>query len=95
MYSDADKNSARETPLLHSFAKMSAGELKTTMVVAPREHGTRMLRGEMILKVMDWILNPVRVVQVSTETAPAPAAPVSAPVVEDADEEGGSGQGGL
>jgi hypothetical protein len=60
MYSDADKNTASGIPILQSFAKMSVGEQRLTLVVAPTEHGTKMLRGPVIGQVFDWIENPVK-----------------------------------
>jgi hypothetical protein len=60
MYSAADKNTASGMPILQSFAKMSAGEQRLTVITAPTEHGTKMLRGPVIGQVFDWIDNPVR-----------------------------------
>ena len=70
MYSDADKNTASGIPILQSFAKMSVGERRLTLVVAPTEHGTKMLRGPVIGQLFDWIENPVKPeVPVSTAAA--------------------------
>lgn len=71
MYSEADRNTAKEFPILQHFASMSAGERKVTAVVAPTEHGTKMLRGPVIGQVFDWIENPVK-----------PEVPVSSAAVE-------------
>ena len=60
MYSEADVNTAKGIPLLQSYAKMSASELKVTTIVAPTEHGTKMLRGPVIGQMFDWIENPIR-----------------------------------
>jgi pimeloyl-ACP methyl ester carboxylesterase len=60
MYSEADRNTAKEFPILQHFATMSAGERKVSVVVAPTEHGTKMLRGPVIGQVFDWIENPVK-----------------------------------
>jgi len=74
VYSEADKTSARETPILFSFAKMSVDERKATLIVAPDEHGTRMLRGPVIDAVLDWIRSPVKPdLAVSSGTAVVPA----------------------
>jgi alpha-beta hydrolase superfamily lysophospholipase len=86
MYSEADKTTAKEFPILMRFAAAAAGERKVTTVVAPAEHGTKMLRGPVIGKLFDWIENPVKPeVQVSTEAAEAEAQ--AAPEAE-AEEEG-------
>ncbi|MCX5797768.1 MAG: alpha/beta fold hydrolase [Elusimicrobia bacterium] len=60
MYSEADKSTASGIPILQSFARMSVGERKLTMVLAPTEHGTKMLRGPMIGQLFDWIGSPVK-----------------------------------
>jgi hypothetical protein len=70
MYSEADKNTASGIPILQSFAKMSVGERLLTMVLAPDEHGTKMLRAAAIGQLFDWIANPVKPeVAVSSEAA--------------------------
>ncbi|HAM37088.1 MAG TPA: hypothetical protein DEB40_09735 [Elusimicrobia bacterium] len=84
VYSDADKTSAHETPVLFSFAKMSVGEAKAALIVAPREHGAKMLRGQIISQVMNWIENPVRsAVAASSETAAGLALPLPDPEEDD------------
>lgn len=60
MYSEADKTTASGMPILESFARMSAGERNVSVVVAPTEHGTKMLRGPVIGQLFDWIENPVK-----------------------------------
>lgn len=67
MYSEADKRSAKETPILYSFARMAAGESNVTLLTAPTEHGTKMLRGETIGRLVDWVVDPAQVA-VSTGT---------------------------
>jgi pimeloyl-ACP methyl ester carboxylesterase len=66
VYSEADKNSARSTPLLYEFAKKSAGERNATVITAAQERGTRMLRSAVIRQILGWIENPVK-----PESAPA------------------------
>ena len=39
---------------------MSAGEGNTALLVAPKERGTKMLRGPLIGQVLDWISHPVK-----------------------------------
>jgi hypothetical protein len=60
IYSEADKSTASGMPILESFAKMSAGERRLTVIVAPTEHGTKMLRGPVIGQVFDWIERPIK-----------------------------------
>jgi alpha-beta hydrolase superfamily lysophospholipase len=60
IYSEEDKNTAKELPILQHFAVMSAGVSKVAVVAAPTEHGTKMLRGPVIGQVFDWIENPVK-----------------------------------
>jgi pimeloyl-ACP methyl ester carboxylesterase len=93
VHSDADKRSAKETPLLYAFAKNSVGENNTTLLVVPEERGTRMLRKNKDLtgKILSWIADPhPATVAVSTETAAgsvstAPA-PGAAPAAGDSEE---------
>lgn len=76
MYSEADKTTAKEFPILQRFAVAATGERKLTVVVAPTEHGAKMLRGPVIGQLFDWIENPVKPeIQVSTETAEGEAPP--------------------
>ena len=73
VHSEADKRSAKETPLLYAFAKNSVGDNNTTLIVVPEERGTRMLRKNKDLtgKILAWLADPhPAAVAVSTETAP-------------------------
>jgi pimeloyl-ACP methyl ester carboxylesterase len=89
VHSEADKRSAKETPLLYAFAKNSVGENNTTLLVVPDERGTRMLRKNKDLTgyVLAWIADPhppaVAVSTgaasgVATDTAPAVTADTAA-----------------
>jgi alpha-beta hydrolase superfamily lysophospholipase len=73
VHSEADKRSARETPLLYAFAKNSVGERNATLMVVPEERGTRLFRANKGLadRIIAWIANPVapEPPAVSTETA--------------------------
>jgi hypothetical protein len=60
MYSEEDKISSREAPILASFARMSVGPRNLAVVVLPRGRGTAMLRGPALVKVVDWIENPLQ-----------------------------------
>jgi pimeloyl-ACP methyl ester carboxylesterase len=60
IHSDADKRSAKETPLLYEFAKLSAGPSHATLIVVAEERGTRLLRNKgLTAQILDWIANPV------------------------------------
>jgi alpha-beta hydrolase superfamily lysophospholipase len=88
MYSEADKNTASGMPILESFAKMSAGERRLTVIVAPTEHGTKMLRGPVIGQVCDWIANPIKpeiAASSGTAVSSGTAAPASTTTFEDED----------
>lgn len=94
VHSEADKRSAKETPLLYAFAKNSVGDNNTTLFVVPDERGTRMLRKNKDLtgKILAWIADPhPPSVTVSTEAAAGSvstgAAPGAAPAAAGEDEE--------
>jgi alpha-beta hydrolase superfamily lysophospholipase len=85
VHSEADKRSAKETPLLYAFAKNSVGENNTTLVVVPDERGTRMLRKnkDLTARVLAWIADPhPAAVAVSTEAAPGVSVDTSAAAPE-------------
>jgi dienelactone hydrolase len=84
MYSDADKNTASGIPILQSFAKMSVGERNLTLIVAPTEHATKMLRGPVIGQVFDWIENPVKP-EVPVSSAAVAGVPASTDTFDDED----------
>jgi alpha-beta hydrolase superfamily lysophospholipase len=72
VYSEADKNAVRATPLLQGFAKISAGAANTTVVMLKHEHGTKMFQRhrELGKQILDWIQQPVALpAAVSTDTA--------------------------
>jgi pimeloyl-ACP methyl ester carboxylesterase len=84
VYSEADKRSSKEAPVLYEFAKIAAGPDHAALIVVPEERGTRMLRADkgLIEQILAWIANPVPPAPaVSTTTAPggAPAASTGAP----------------
>jgi len=74
VYSDADRTTAGEIPILQRFASMSAGERKVTVVQAPTEHGTKMLRGALIGQILAWIEDPVKP-EVATSSGQTPGEP--------------------
>lgn len=61
IYSEADKRTAKEVPILHSFAKFAVGERHATLITVPQERGTRMLRAQRFLvgRILDWLGNPI------------------------------------
>lgn len=80
IYSEADKYSSRETPLLYGFAKLSTGEANVTLLTVAQEHGVKMLRRhrELIPKIIDWLGNPVKASAVDGSTAAVAGSSVSA-----------------
>lgn len=84
IYSEADRSSAKATPLLAVFARQSAGEKNTTVLTVEHEHGIKMLRRhrDLIPKIIDWIANSVRPpedVEPSTFTTQGQAEPYPQP----------------
>lgn len=84
IYSEADRYSAKATPLLAVFARQSAGESNTTVLTVEHEHGTKMLRRhrELIPKIIDWIAQtarPKEEVEPSTFTIEGQAEPYPQP----------------
>jgi pimeloyl-ACP methyl ester carboxylesterase len=92
VHSDADKRSAKETPLLYAFAKNAVGADKASLLVVPDERGTRMLRKnkDLIRQLLAWIDDPrpetVAVSSAAAPGAPAEAAPANAPEAAPGDE---------
>ena len=75
VYSLADRNSARATPVLEGFARQAAGEQNVTVIKVPQEHGIKMLKGDLVRQIIDWLLSPVRLPgepEISSDTAPSP-----------------------
>jgi pimeloyl-ACP methyl ester carboxylesterase len=94
VHSEADKRSAKETPLLYAFAKNSVGESNTTLIVVADERGTRMLRKNkgLTAQIVAWIADPhPPTVAASTGTAAGSvstgAAPGAAPAAGTEEEE--------
>jgi pimeloyl-ACP methyl ester carboxylesterase len=89
IHSEADKRSAKETPLLYAFAKNSVGENNTTLVVVPDERGTRMLRKnkDLTARVLAWIADPhPPAVAISTDAAAGVTVDTSAATPDAGDE---------
>ena len=73
VYSEADKRTAKEVPILLAFAKAAVGERHVTLIAVPQERGTRMFKAQRALvgQVIDWLGNPI---------APEPAAVSTEPL---------------
>jgi alpha-beta hydrolase superfamily lysophospholipase len=95
VHSEADKRSAKETPILYAFAKASVGERLATLIVVPQERGTRMFKAQrsLVARVLDWIANPVKpeplpdAPEASTEAVPAPPSAESEAAMDPSDDE--------
>lgn len=61
VYSEADKRSSKETPILYAFAKGAVGERHATLITVPQERGTRMFKAQrpLVGQVIDWLGNPI------------------------------------
>lgn len=61
VYSEADKRTAKEVPILYAFAKAAVGERHATLISVPQERGTRMLAAQRALvgQIIDWLGNPI------------------------------------
>jgi len=61
VYSEADKRSSKEVPILHAFAKAAVGERHATLISVPQERGTRMFTAQRALvgRVIDWLGDPI------------------------------------
>ena len=72
VYSEADKRTAKEVPILHAFAKAAVGERHATLITVPQERGTRMFRAQRALvgQVIDWLGNPIAAEPPAVSTAP-------------------------
>ncbi|MFI5348126.1 MAG: alpha/beta hydrolase [Elusimicrobiota bacterium] len=89
VHSEADKRSAKETPLLYAFAKNAVGDNNTTLIVVPDERGTRMLRKnkDLTARILAWLADPhPATVAVSTSAVPGVAAD-TAPATSGSSEE--------
>ncbi len=92
VYSAADKRTAKEVPILHSFAKFAVGERHAALITVPQERGTRMLRSSRALvgQIIDWLGNPIAPetpVAVSTDALPSgTSSPAVQPGEDDSDD---------
>lgn len=61
VYSEADKRTAKEVPILYAFAKSAVGDRHATLITVPQERGTMMFRAQRALigQVIDWLANPI------------------------------------
>lgn len=72
VYSEADKRTAKEVPILHAFAKAAVGPRHATLISVPQERGTRMFRAQrpLVGQVIDWLGDPILPEGVVPSTAP-------------------------
>ncbi len=61
VYSEADKRSSKETPILYAFAKGAVGDRHAALIAVPQERGTRMFKAQRALvgQIIDWLGNPI------------------------------------
>ena len=72
VYSEADKRTAKEVPILYAFAKSAVGEKNATLISVPQERGTRMFKAQRSLvgQIIAWIGNPIAPEAPSSSTEP-------------------------
>lgn len=72
VYSEADKRTAKEVPILYAFAKSAVGDRHATLIAVPQERGTRMFRAQRALvgQVIDWLGDPIAPEPVAVSTEP-------------------------
>lgn len=72
VYSEADKRSSKEVPILYAFAKAAVGERHAALISVPQERGTRMFRAQRALvgQVIDWLGNPIAPEATAVSTEP-------------------------
>lgn len=73
IYSESDRKSSHEAPLLYEFAKISAGDRNASLISLPNENGRRIASYRPLAKqIVSWIENPIKpeppVVSTSTST---------------------------
>ena len=76
VYSEADRVSSKEAPIMYSFAKAAVGAQLATLVPVAQERGTRMLKAQpaLIEQIISWIASPVAP-ETSAVSTPAVVAP--------------------
>ncbi len=72
VYSEADKRTAKEVPILYSFAKFAVGPRHATLISVPQERGTRMFKAQrpLVGQVIDWLGDPILPEGVEPSTSP-------------------------
>lgn len=73
VYSEADKRTAKEVPILYAFAKSAVGERNATLISVPQERGTRMFKAQRALvgQLIDWLGNPIAPEVPASSTMPS------------------------
>lgn len=71
IYSELDKRSASNAPVLYSFAKAAVGERNAMLVPVAKVHGVKLAaNGPVIRQMIDWLILPIKPeAAVSTTTA--------------------------
>lgn len=61
VYSEADKRSSRETPILYAFAKGAVGDRHAALIAVSQERGTRMFAAQrsLVEQIIGWLGNPI------------------------------------
>jgi dienelactone hydrolase len=88
IYGELDKTAAASVPVLNAFAQRSAGERKTTVIMAPKTHGVKLLTSGLAAQIVAWITDPIKpenAPAISTPTAPGESPDGAAAPDEDKD----------
>jgi len=84
IYSDADRGSARDTPLLYAFAKMATGEKNATQIMVPKLPGIRLPQSTAVIKqIVSWLANPVAPEAPAGSTVPVEGQSISSGSADD------------
>ncbi len=86
VYSEADKRTAKEIPILIAFAKAAVGERHATLITVPQERGIRMFKAQRALigQVIDWLGNPIAPETPAVSTGPLSGGTTTTDTIRDA-----------
>lgn len=80
----SDRKGWLEGQLLYNVAKQYSGPAYADFVGVPKEHGTKMLDGALVRKLLEWVRSPVKTELLSVQgTVPGPTAGVSSATATD------------
>lgn len=90
VYSEADRVSSKEAPIMSAFARGAVGPRHATLLSVPQERGTRMFKAQRALigQVIDWLGNPIRPETVEVSTLPLSGG-TTVPIFRAFDSDGG------